>query len=58
MLEIKDKSVLLTTKFGGKGGKESQIMALFPTLSRINKRKFDFVCSEYSTVYEAKKQQN
>jgi len=58
MLKIKDKSLLLSLNFGGKGGKEKKIIQLFPTLLRKDLKKLDFICQEESIIYEAKKQQN
>lgn len=58
MLKVKDKSLLLSLKFSGKGGKEKEITKLFPTLLRKDTKKLDFICREESVIYEAKKQQD
>jgi hypothetical protein len=58
MLEIKDESLLLNLDFSGRGGKEKQIMQLFPSFSRKDTKKLDFICLKETIIYETKKQQD
>lgn len=58
MLKIKDKTLLLSLNFGGKGGKEREITQIFPSLLRKDSKKLDFICQEETVIYEMKKQQN
>lgn len=55
---ILNTDALRSAKVDGRGGKESELLALFPTLRRESRPLYDFVDDVDGVKYELKKQKN